>query len=184
MTFSTTRISDLGLICSLLGHKAKRGSARWNGSICFGRCGRCGCDLVRTVNGFWQAPRGYKVVWRPAPNQAAEPAAAAIADWPEPEVAEWEPWEPAHAPVEPEVPAAEAEPADQPQADPVVVVAEDDGAAAAAQVTEWPLVATPAPAAAPEAPPEPAMQSALPDFMDEASDEGGWDDFPKRNAHA
>lgn len=32
----------------------------------FGRCHRCGCDLLRVGPAAWKrVPRGYKVVWRP-----------------------------------------------------------------------------------------------------------------------
>lgn len=58
----------MGLICRLRGHRADRIGARWNGETCFGRCARCGCDLVRTADRPWRAPRGYRIVWQAGPR--------------------------------------------------------------------------------------------------------------------
>jgi hypothetical protein len=51
-------------ILCLVGFHKPRAGARWNAGYGFSSCRRCGCDLVRPVNGLWRAPRGYRVVWR------------------------------------------------------------------------------------------------------------------------
>lgn len=54
---------DLPLLCALGWHRA-RPFARWNNGYYFTKCARCDSDLVRAVDGRWQAPRGFRVVWQ------------------------------------------------------------------------------------------------------------------------
>jgi hypothetical protein len=196
----------MGLVCSLTGHKADAAGAVWNGGICFGKCSRCGCDLVRTIRDLWQVPRGYKVVWRASPKNDPEPTAAEAAPWPEAEVpveAEWEEcWEPVQAPEWP-VENEEAEPAAEVQQLDKVPAAEPQEAspmeaieAETPQNVEWPLVASvveaeadPAHAdvltepAAAEEEPDPDI-AAVPDFMDDWTDDMDWDDLPDQRQRA
>jgi hypothetical protein len=196
----------MGLVCSLTGHKADAAQAVWNGGICFGKCSRCGCDLVRTIRDLWQVPRGYKVVWRASPKSDPEPIAAEAAAWSEAEIpveAEWEEsWEPAHAPEWP-VKAAKAEPAVEVQQQDEVAASESDQVPAleeveteALQNVEWPLVASvveaeaePAPAnvvTEPVANEEEAPRdiAGVPDFMDDWADDMDWDDLPDQRQRA
>ena len=93
----------MGLLCSLRGHKADAQSAVWNGGICFGKCTRCGADLVRTIKDRWQVPRGYKVVWRAKSEREPQPVASETAELPGPlpDPLDWEgSWEPAQTSFE------------------------------------------------------------------------------------
>jgi len=66
------------LICSLKGHRASEPTITNQGRT-FGRCARCGKDLLR-VGGAWQtAPKGMRIVWAADRPKAAEPTAAAEA---------------------------------------------------------------------------------------------------------
>ena len=64
----------LPLLCELGWHDP-RPLARWNHGYYFTTCRRCGVDLVRSGYGRWEAPRGFRVVWR-----AEAPADAAFAE--------------------------------------------------------------------------------------------------------
>lgn len=84
------------LWCKIGWHAAQDGG-RWNRGLYFSRCRHCGRDLIRTANGRWQEPRGYRVVWAtpgkaslPHPTSADTPEAApaAVAG-----MASKEPWE-------------------------------------------------------------------------------------------
>jgi hypothetical protein len=187
MTFSTMRISDLALLCTFLGHAADPASRRWNGSLCFGKCARCGSDLVRGADSAWQVPRGYRIVWRPMPNEEPAPAPSSLMEWVEPEAAEpleWEqPWQPAPDPAEPALPAAK----DESKTDEEPVVEEHDEAPS---MFEWPLRAPPVEQQADKPFAEPAAESvpaaevqapdatAIDDFMNDRADEVAWDEYP------
>jgi hypothetical protein len=196
----------MGVLCSLTGHKADAAQAVWNGGICFGRCSRCGCDLVRTIRDVWQVPRGYKVVWRASPKSDPKPIAAEAAAWSEAEVlveAEWEErWEPVQPPEWP-VESEETELAAEVEQHDEVAASEPQEAspmeaieAETPQKVEWPLVAAaieieaePAraevvtgPAAAEE---EPAQDiAAVPDFMEDWADDMDWGDLPDQRQRA
>jgi hypothetical protein len=194
----------MSLVCSLTGHKADAEGALWNGGICFGKCSRCGCDLVRTIRDVWQVPRGYKVVWRAMPNSNPEPVAAEAPEWPEAEVpleAEWEEcWEPVHAPEWPvkseeTEPPAEAQQQDEVASEPDEVPALEEVEAEASQNVEWPLVASVVEVEAepahedlvtePAAEEEPPRDfAAVPDFMDDWADDMDWDDLPDQRQRA
>jgi CheY-like chemotaxis protein len=59
------------IICAIGGHAPGPEPIR-NRGIDFTRCRRCGSDLVRK-RGAWQAvPKGYRVVWRPRNDVAAD----------------------------------------------------------------------------------------------------------------
>jgi hypothetical protein len=175
----------------LLGHSANRNKARWNGGICFGRCARCGRDLVRTASGNWQVPRGYRIVWRATPQDAA---AAALED------------EGRHEPEIADPPGSEQLPEAAPVAlqetvtfydegrleelqDPDGTIAQDRDTIEAPGVFEWPLAAPRAPdarayvepSAEPEAVPEepalPETPAEVCDFMDEEADDMEWADL-------
>ncbi len=51
------------LLCKIGIHKAAPGAC-WNAGHCFGKCRGCGRDLVRTPQGKWRVPKGYRVVWK------------------------------------------------------------------------------------------------------------------------
>lgn len=172
-------------LCQLFGHKDPA-AGRWNGSYCFGNCRRCGVDLVRTAKSGWHVPRGYRVVWRPAPEAEVEPVAPDLMDWPEPEDEAPLEWAQLQERIPPTQAASPLPPYDG---------SEDT------QRAEWPLIAAPAkphisepeqvtaaerelaveevPEPSPEPLPEPEAQpQAAPaaDFMDEGVDDG-WDDL-------
>jgi hypothetical protein len=83
----------MSLLCSL-GWHSPGALARWNDGYYFTRCSRCGCDLVRPIDGNWRVPKGYRVVWRapgetpPAPRPVEATPAAPAAAAPEPELSE------------------------------------------------------------------------------------------------
>ena len=60
----------MSLLC-LTGHAAIAGPFR-NQGLRFGTCRRCGCDMIRTGEGWRTIPPGFRLVWR-APS---DPAAA------------------------------------------------------------------------------------------------------------
>ena len=198
----------MGLLCSLGGHKADAQIAVWNGGICFGKCTRCGTDLVRTIKDRWQVPRGYRVVWRAKPEQEPQSAALEMVELPGPlpDPLDWEGnWEPAKTSFE-EV----AAPADEELHSNQAVVPEEleDPAEVSSVGTkisdtvEWPLGAS-AGEQEDETEIEPdfelqpsgevtavvegaiaerlADDDALPDvadFMDDGADDLDWADFP------
>ena len=52
------------LMCTIADHRAVEEQV-YNSGYFFGRCRRCGCDLIRTGRRQWQpVPRGYGVVWK------------------------------------------------------------------------------------------------------------------------
>jgi hypothetical protein len=57
---------SVSLRCALGYHRAN-GVPRWNDGYYFGRCARCGVDLVRTPFSRWHVPAGYRVVWQAEP---------------------------------------------------------------------------------------------------------------------
>jgi hypothetical protein len=137
----------MGLMCRLSGHKADPASGRWNGGVCFGRCGRCGRDLVRTVHDVWQVPRGYRVVWRAKPGNEPESVAPGAAERPGPawpDRLEWEPEYDHFAAVaawpakQPTQPLDAWEPSSKGMADADLDAQVADAAGAPVQV-EWPL---------------------------------------------
>src|SRR5438309_1306917 len=58
----------MNLLCSL-GRHTPRAAPRWNDGYYFATCRRCGRDIVRTAYEGWHVPRGYRVVWAPAPPE-------------------------------------------------------------------------------------------------------------------
>ena len=180
MTSSTMRISKLGLICILAGHGADPARARWNAGICFGKCVRCGRDVVRSATGQWRVPRGYRVVWRPAMVAQVAPMQPVPVEMPQAATAPTRETLFERFKADVEAPLIDQE---QPPAS-----AEVDEAALP---TEWPI----APAAADElepskagpatwqpvpAPPEVQKEPSRPiaaDFMDEVVEADDWDDF-------
>lgn len=56
----------MSLACRLIGHRRPY-KAVWNNGYYFGRCGRCGTDLIRSAGSErWKTvPRGYVVNWKP-----------------------------------------------------------------------------------------------------------------------
>ena len=166
MTSSTTMTSRAGpsrpgLTCRLFGHKNPPGG-RWNGSYCFGACPRCGSDLVRTAKSGWSAPRGYKVVWKPAPEEhlkvdARQPAEAPQRDTP---LFDWEP-KPSPTAVEAEQAPAEEQPDEQ-----LIETAGEIIAAHLPAVPEWPLL-SPAPTPEPANLPEEELVAAAADVTED-----------------
>ena len=64
--------------CIIIGHR-QGGRILTNGGLDFGRCRRCGSDLIRRQGGAWKEPAGYRIVWpaeRPRPVQKAVAAIA------------------------------------------------------------------------------------------------------------
>jgi hypothetical protein len=53
----------MGVMCGVAGHAA-RNAGLWNEGYFFGKCRRCGQDLIRTDGGWFPVPRGYQVAWR------------------------------------------------------------------------------------------------------------------------
>ncbi|HEV2746288.1 MAG TPA: hypothetical protein VGW34_03195 [Allosphingosinicella sp.] len=194
------------LLCALGSHRVDPGTARWNGGHCFGKCRRCGRDLVRTGAGRWQVPHGYRVVWRALPSApepgppepqpipaaaaaAAEPAAlpaGAACEYSEPVL----PWDlasprPPEAAAAPEPPAAD--PHSEPQADdaPEEPACDPPGEPEADDPREEAIGDPPGESQADDAPDEPALAAEeLPDqgcdadrdFMDDDADEWDWSD--------
>ena len=189
-----------GLICQLFGHRdPARG--RWNGSYCFGACPRCGSDLVRTAKSGWSAPRGYKVVWKPTPEEHLKVDIGGPAEAPQRETPlfDWEPKTSQSATV------AELAPAEEHSDEQLIESASEIVAAHLPAIPEWPLVSpTPAPEAAElleeepiadaaevteeepvtapdlvvEEPSEPVLEApVVRDFMDDEADDEDWDDL-------
>lgn len=50
------------IFCAIAGHK-RGGRVLRNRAVEFGRCRRCGCDLVRRKGGRWKEPKGYRIRW-------------------------------------------------------------------------------------------------------------------------
>jgi hypothetical protein len=96
----------MNLLCSL-GRHAPRAAPRWNDGYYFATCRRCGRDIVRTAYEGWHVPRGYRVVWAPAPPQ--DRPAVTLAAAPEPAVLP-EPPAPVATPETVPAPPAPAEP--------------------------------------------------------------------------
>ncbi len=67
------------LICSLAGHKVAAKTI-YNAGHHFGRCDRCHVDLIEREGAWELAPRGYRVVWKTAPNGSAKSAPAVTAE--------------------------------------------------------------------------------------------------------
>lgn len=63
--FNDARGSTMPLLCRLGRHVPRR-LPIWNDGYYFSVCRRCNRDIVRSLNGGWQVPRGYRVVWQPA----------------------------------------------------------------------------------------------------------------------
>lgn len=58
------------MICWLLGHD-DGGSEIWNQGYYFGRCHRCGRDLIRTCGEWRPVPLGYQVAWKSGAHRHA-----------------------------------------------------------------------------------------------------------------
>ena len=54
----------MSLRCRLAGHEVLQRGVR-NGRYQFGRCSRCGVDLMNNGECWQRVPRGFRVVWRP-----------------------------------------------------------------------------------------------------------------------
>ncbi|SNS49185.1 hypothetical protein SAMN06295912_107152 [Sphingomonas laterariae] len=61
----------MSLLCRL-GHHRSEAPGVWNDGLYFGRCGRCGEQLIRRPDQAWtRVPQDYVVVWadrRPQPT--------------------------------------------------------------------------------------------------------------------
>jgi hypothetical protein len=73
-TPSDTRLStpigtEVRLACRLGWHRPELPGV-WNGGYCFSRCRRCRHDLIRSFQGRWRVPRGFRIVWK-TPAEAA-----------------------------------------------------------------------------------------------------------------
>jgi len=135
------------LLCKIGIHKAAPG-ARWNAGHCFGQCRRCGKDLVRTAQGRWKVPKGYRIVWK------TRDEADVTAETPLPLTPP--PFAYAAAPATPAPAAADYAPAASPAAEPPIAA----------------KPAAPAPAVKPPKPP-PISATLKPletDFMGDADD--------------
>ena len=184
------------LLC-LLGHKVDPARVMWNQDICFGKCVRCGCDLVRSGDAPWQVPRGYRVVWR----EKEEPASVPHQDvsFAKPEAREpvdlGQLSRPTPADCEEADTLGEEQPLEELRHE-TAPVANDSTGAEAAGILEWPIVAHPTGEI--ERCEEPAVESsaldeeplvdepgsAVPDFMDVEEDDFNWSDVPIRSQHA
>ena len=144
------------LWCALAGHAPDAGLATWNLGYCFSRCERCGRDIVRTGEGRWKVPHGYRIVWRPLPAKAAEAhvAQAVEAELPPATDPEPLPWGEVADPIHFDA-APEAEPPTEPEPPPAEEVAAEEVAA-----EEEPIHFDAAPEIAPpeNEPPAPAIE--------------------------
>lgn len=61
----------MGRTCARGKHEAAAGIAR-NQGLEFGRCGLCGCDLIRSRRQWRMVPQGFRVVWRSSAPMAAD----------------------------------------------------------------------------------------------------------------
>jgi hypothetical protein len=207
MTISPTSIFEMRLWCALAGHAPDAGLATWNIGYCFSRCERCGRDIVRTGEGRWKVPHGYRIVWRPLPAKTAEPPAQTVEhELPpaiDPEPLPWgEVADPVHfdvapedePPTEPEpLPAEEVAAEEEPihfDAAPEIAPPEDEPPAPAIEPDPPATIEAEAPlppAAVQEEPPLPQaaieIEAPLPlperarDFMDMEPEEEDWDDL-------
>ena len=170
MPASTMRIFEVSVLC-LLGHRADPAKARWNQDVCFGKCARCGCDMVRSGDGSWRVPHGYRVVWRPIETEAGEPAPRHVASAPSE----------ARQPVDLEQLAGAAaveETLPPVEEQPVEVLRHEVGG------TERPDVEPAVTTAIAEEPPAEEPRPAVADFMDEQPDDFDWEDVPVRPQRA
>lgn len=53
----------MNAICRLLRHRASIDIV-WNDGRHFGRCTRCGCELIRSGGPWTSVPKGFRIVWR------------------------------------------------------------------------------------------------------------------------
>lgn len=60
----------MSMICWIAGHD-EGGSEVWNQGYYFGRCGRCGQDLIRTSGEWRPVPLGYQVAWKSGAHRHA-----------------------------------------------------------------------------------------------------------------
>lgn len=65
------------MTCARGNHEAG-GSAVRNQGLEFGRCRRCGRDLVRAGRSWRGVPHGFRVVWRSGPPEPREASAAQL----------------------------------------------------------------------------------------------------------
>ena len=80
----------MSIFCDLSGHRASAETIR-NGGHHFARCTRCKADLVEREGAWTSAPKGFRIVWRPAeaePLELTELAAAPAEEAPQPVVQE------------------------------------------------------------------------------------------------
>lgn len=150
------------LLCRMGRHKPEP-VARWNDGYYFSRCRRCGADLVRTVYGRWEPPKGFRVVWR-----SSRPEGALGADLIEAvEIGAESP-----APAPPPEPARETLPIQavlrQLEEDEAARIGPDVEADAETEEVE----------ARPHLPPEPSRPSRVPDFMSDPEEEEDWEGPP------
>ena len=154
----------------------------WNEGYYFSRCRRCGSDIVRPLDGGWQVPSGYRVVWRtdrPAdePTPLLRPEAVApLATPPIEEVAEdrvidedvaaREILKEEHPAPEPEALAE-----DEPVEDRIEPVAEEPMEDSVEPIAAEPVEAIEPPTVVegPALPTETVRRSLIPDFMDDGA---------------
>jgi hypothetical protein len=58
----------MSMLCALGGHEAGAGEV-YNGGYYFGRCRRCGTDMIRCGAAWQIVPDGHRVVWKQGRHQ-------------------------------------------------------------------------------------------------------------------
>ena len=56
------------ILCHIHSHQPA-GSETWNQGYYFGRCERCGSDLIRAGGAWEPVPHGHRVVWKSGPRR-------------------------------------------------------------------------------------------------------------------
>lgn len=74
----------MAILCRMGRHRPLP-SELWNHGYFFGRCGRCGCELIRRGPEWRPVPKGYRIVWK---QRLGPPI-------------DWTPWTPAKAEYHP-----------------------------------------------------------------------------------
>ncbi len=68
----------MSIFCDLAGHRASAQTIR-NGGHHFARCTRCNADLVEHDGAWTAAPKGFRIVWKPAGAEPLELTEVALA---------------------------------------------------------------------------------------------------------